>query len=236
LSTLAPDKRRDAPQGFTLAEILIAIAIFALLVSVVMGSFSGVFSQTESLALQRANMDMARSCFTRLAIDLSNIYVEKAPFYKPSELAEPSIYRFLATAASNAADSEILLQFASRAHIDFSGQGKQGIAVIRYYLEPMVTQDTATFRLRRSDALVYGDELPEIKSDPILCENIVTVKFECLDADGETHEEWDSSSQDQGSATPRAVRIRLELFTPDGPALYETLLALPLWRPASGKV
>lgn len=236
MSTLAHSKKQYALAGFTLAEILIAIAIFALLVSVVMGSFSGVFSQTESLALQRANMDMARSCFTRLDIDLSNIYVEKAPFFKPPELSEPSIYRFLAAAASDARDSEVLLQFASRAHIDFSGQGQQGIAVIRYYLEPMVTQDTPTFRLRRSDALVYGDELPDIKSDPILCENIVTVKFECLDAEGETHEEWDSSSQDQDYATPRAVRIRLGLFTPDGPSVYETVVPLPLWRPASGKV
>ena len=233
---MAHDKKPYAIEGFTLAEILIAIAIFALLVSVVMGSFSGVFSQTESLALQRANMDMARSCFTRLSIDLSNIYVEKAPFYKPPELEEPSIYRFLAAAASDATDPEVLLQFASRAHIDFSGQGQQGIAVIRYYLEPMVTQDTPTFRLRRSDALVYAGELPEIKSDPILCENIVAMEFACLDAEGEPHEEWDSSSQDQGYATPRAVRIRLGLFTPGGPSVYETVVPLPLWRPASGKV
>ena len=237
MSTSVHDKKRLASGGFTLAEILIAIAIFALLVSIIMGSFSGVFSQTENLALQRANMEMARSCFRRLSIDLGNIYVAKAPFFKARDtLDEPSIYRFWAAAASDAGDSGVLLQFASRAHIDFSGQGAQGIAVIRYYLEPVATRSVPTFRLRRSDALVYGDELPETKSDPILCENIVKVQFACLDADGESHEEWDSSSEDQSFATPRAIEIRLELFSPEGPMRYETMMVLPLWRPASGKV
>jgi prepilin-type N-terminal cleavage/methylation domain-containing protein len=237
LSTWANNRKQGFSQGFTLAEILIAIAIFALLVSVIMGSFSGVFSQTENLALQRVNMAMARSCFMRMATDLGSAYVEKPPFFEtPEPLAEPSIYRFVATPWSEAVDSQILLQFSSRAHIDFSGQGEQGIAVIRYYLEPMGTQDVPIFRLRRSDDLVYGDELPDIKSDPILCENIVTLQFECLDADGETHEEWDSSSADQSYATPRAVVIRLKLFAPEGANLYETSVPLPLWRPASGKV
>ena len=237
MSTLDHNREHHSFEGFTLAEILIAIAIFALLVSVIMGSFTGVFSQTESLALQRANMDMARSCFLRMTIDLSDIYVEEPPFFQPPETsAAPSIYRFWAAAASDAADSEVILQFASRSHIDFSGQGKQGIAVIRYYIEPMETQGTPTFRLRRSDALVYGDELPEIKSDPILCENIVTVQFAYFDADGGSQENWDSSSEDQSYATPRAVMIRLGLFTPEGPILYETMVSLPLWRSASGKV
>ena len=231
------EKRRPFSQGFTLAEILIAIAIFALLVSIVMGSFSGVFSQTEALGVQRTNNAMARSCLMRMATDLGNAYVEKPPFFAPPEmLQDPSIYRFVAARAADGTDADVLLQFASMAHVDFSGQKQQGIAVIRYYLEPMGDRSAPLFRLRRSDVLVFGEELPETTSDPILCENILTLRFECLDADGEAAEEWDSSSKDQDYATPRAVTIRLELFAPEGSNHYQTMLTLPLWRSASGKV
>ena len=231
------EDRRLLSRGFTLAEILIAIAIFALLVSIIMGSFNGVFSKTEALGVQRLNNAMARSCLMRMATDLGNVYVEKPPFFTPpGTLEAPSIYRFVARNTTDAADSEAILQFASRAHVDFSGQHQQGIAVIRYFLEPVNKGDTSTFLLRRSDVLVDGDDLPETASDPILCENILTLQLACIGGDGEASEAWDSSSQDQSYATPRAVRIRLELFAPEGPSVYETIVPLPLWRAASGKV
>lgn len=202
-----------------------------------MGSFSGVFSQTEALRLQRANNAMARSCLMRMATDLANLYVEKPPFFAPPEmLQDPSIYRFWATGTTDAVDGQVLLQFASRAHVDFSGNAHQGIAVLRYYLESMGDSRPSTFRLRRSDLLIYGGELPDTESDPILCENILTLTFECLDADGEAAEAWDSSSSDQSYASPRAVRIRLELYAPEGSSVYQTMVPLPLWRAASGKV
>ena len=120
--------------------------------------------------------------------------------------------------------------------MDFSGQAQQGIAVIRYLLEPMGSDSPPLFRLRRSDVLAYGDELPETASDPILCDKVLAIRLECLDADGETVEEWDSSLEDRGYATPRAVKIRLELFSPVGPSVYQTIVVLPLWRAASGQV
>ena len=233
----ASEDRRLASQGFTLAEVLIAIAIFALLVSIVMGSFGGVFSHTEALGIQRANNAMARSCLMRMATDLGSLYVEQAPFFTPPEMSDPpGIYRFLAGRSSDSIEADVLLQFASRAHVDFGDHKQQGIAVIRYYMEPAGDRDRTLFRLRRYDTVIYGDDLPEAEGDPILCDNVLSLTFECLDEDGEAVEEWDSASEARGYATPRAVRIRLELFAPEGPAVYQTVVALPLWRQASGKV
>jgi prepilin-type N-terminal cleavage/methylation domain-containing protein len=234
--TTSEDKRPFS-QGFTLAEVLIAIAIFALLVSIVMGSFSGVFSRTEALGTQRANNAMARSCLMRMATDLGSIHVEKPPFFAPPEMAdEPSPDRFLASMTADGAEAGLLLQFASRAHVDLSGRQQEGIAVIRYYIEPAGDRDQPLFRLRRSDVIAYGDELPELESDPVICENMTSITFEFLGHDGEAAEDWDSDAEDQGYATPRAVKIRLELSAPEGPAVYETVVALPIWRAASGKV
>ena len=129
------------------------------------------------------------------------------------------------------------MQFASRAHVDFSGEGSEGIAIIRYYLE--TTGDDGAdpvYRLRRADAMADGGELPELSGDPILCENIRALKISYIDAQGESSDEWDSSSPDYGYATPRIVRIRLELAAAENVDVFQTAVRLPLWRPASGEV
>jgi prepilin-type N-terminal cleavage/methylation domain-containing protein len=151
---------RLRPPGFTLAEILIAIAIFALLVSAIMGSFSGVFSRTETIAVQRSNTAMARACLMRMTTDLANAYVVQPPFFTPPESTEPpSPFRFVASGTSDNTTPRILLQFASRAHVDFSAQKRQGIAVIRYYLETTNDEGPApTFRLRRADILADSEK------------------------------------------------------------------------------
>ena len=229
--------RRVPPPGFTLAEILIAIAIFALLVSAIMGSFSGVFSRTEALAVQRSNDAMARACLMRMATDLGNAYVVRPPFFTPPETAEsPSPYRFTAGGASDDTVPRVLLRFASRAHVDFSVRKRKGIAIIRYYIEAAAEEPEPTFRLRRADVLSDAGDLPTLGGDPILCENIQALQLAFLDAEGESFDEWDSSSEDRNFATPRAVRIRLELAGPGGPSLYQTIVALPIWRPPLGKV
>jgi general secretion pathway protein J len=236
LSISRPNPLRSLPQGFTLAEILIAIAIFALLVSIIMGSFNGVFSRTGDLAIQRTDYAMARSCLMRMATDLRSVYVEKPPFFTPPESAQaPSLYRFVA--ASDDTTEGILLQFASRAHVDFRNDRRQGIAVIRYYLETTEAEaPEPVFRLRRADTIAFEGPLPEPANDPILCENIRALNITYLDAEGESFEAWDSSSSNYEFATPRAVRIHLELSSPAGPRVFQTVVSLPLWRPASGRV
>jgi general secretion pathway protein J len=223
-------------QGFTLAELLIAIAIFALLVSIVMGSFNGVFLSTEALNVQRTNNEMVRACLERVATDLKNIYMELPPLFKPADMTDaPPAHRFAAGAALDGASPRVLLQLTSRSHISARRSFKPGLAVIRYYLETSGGAGDSVYRLRRSDALLLGDTLPELQADPILCENIKTIQFLCIDADGEEHETWDSSSSDADYATPRAVAIRIELAGPAGSNVYETTISLPVWRDASGK-
>jgi general secretion pathway protein J len=238
LSISPPNRRRSRPPGFTLAEVLIAIAIFALLVSIIMGSFSGVFSHTENLAVERANYSMARSCLMRMTTDLSNTYVRKSPFFtQPETGQEPSLYRFVATNASNSGNTQARLRFASRAHVDLSAEKRQGIAIIRYYLEAADQSAAPAFRLRRADVLSSVDELPELQNDPIICNNVRALQLEYIDPQGEPFEEWDSESADFNFATPRAVRIRLELVGTSGrPTVFQTVISMPLWRPPSGEV
>ncbi len=237
MSTKVLSARRFEAPGFTLAEILIAISIFALLVSIVMGTFSGVFSRTGQQALERSKRAMARSCLMRMTTDLANTFVLQEPFFVPPQTGQdPSPFRFVAADSSVTGGPGVRMQFASRAHVDFNADGREGIAIIRYYLEAMDEGPDPTFRLRRADVLSDEDQLPELANDPVLCENIRALKITFSDADGESSEEWDSSSADYGYATPQSVRIRLELAATEDVTVFQTMVRLPAWRPASGKV
>lgn len=219
---------RAAP-GFTLAELLVAIAIFALLVSIVMGSFNGVFLPTEAMSVQRTHNAMARACLDRMATDLYNIHLDLPPLFTPEDEAEtPSPFRFTAGTETDNTRFPVLLQFASKAHVADQAPHVAGIALIRYYLEP--GDDADTFRLRRADTLFPGDTLPELGDDPILCDNVRTLTIRCIDGEGEPQATWDSDDPDQDFGTPRAVDIRLELMGPTGVDVYETTISLPVRR------
>jgi general secretion pathway protein J len=220
-------------QGFTLAELLVAIAIFALLVTIVMGSFNGVFLPTEAMSIQRTHNAMARACLDRMATDLQNIHLDLHPLFTPEGLTEaPSPYHFMAGAESGDTPFPVLLQFASKAHVAARAPYQDGIAIIRYYLEPGEGVDADIFRLRRADTLLLDDTLPELGDDPILCESVSALRFHAIDAEGDAHEDWDSTTSDQDYATPRAVAIRLELAGSSGLDIYETTVSLPIWRDA----
>ena len=218
-------------EGFTLVELLMAIAIFALLVSILMGSFNGVFTPTEALTTQRRNTAMAQSCLDRMAVDLKNIYVELPPVYRPTGInATPPVHRFAAGDALGNALPQVLLQLPSKIHITARPGKHFELAVIRYYLEPVVNPAETIYRLRRSDTLLIADDHPDLKNDPILCDNIKALHIRCLDAEGEPHESWDSATAASGYATPRSVSIQLELRTSAGPQVYQTTISLPVWR------
>jgi prepilin-type N-terminal cleavage/methylation domain-containing protein len=225
-------RRNDHPApGFTLAELLVAIAIFALLVSIVMGSFNGVFLPTEAMSVQRTHNAMARACLDRMATDLHSIHLDLPPLFTPEDEAEtPSPFRFTAGTEADNTRFPVILQFASKAHVADRAPYGEGIAIIRYYLEPGDGENADIFRLRRADTLLFDETLPELGDDPILCENVRTLTIRCINGEGDLQETWDSDDPNQGFGTPRAVAIRLELMAPSGFDVYETTIAIPLWR------
>ncbi|MDC4222917.1 MAG: prepilin-type N-terminal cleavage/methylation domain-containing protein [Candidatus Manganitrophus sp.] len=89
---LNPKSEIDNPQskGFTLLEILVSLAILAVLFTLVYGSFNATYRVSEQLEEQADSYRLARLGFYHLAKDLSMIYQTKPIPGQPTSPRLPS--------------------------------------------------------------------------------------------------------------------------------------------------
>lgn len=220
--------RRRTSAGFTLLEILIAMFIFGIVVTTVFGSFHGVFGNIDQIEDGMNAFDMARDCFDRIGADLRAIYVTpKIAFSPPAEADDRDLFRLVGDTdmGVNAAFSR--LRFASRAHLPLGKDRRAGIAAVRYYV---AAEENGAYVLRRADRLELSDPEEPAGDDPILCDRVRGFRLGFVDADGEETERWDSDSDEFDYATPRAIRVELEIGDDRYARRFETVVALPLYR------
>ena len=72
------ERRTPHSQGFTLIEVLLAMAILAVIIAVVYGSFSTAGKNIEQAEESRDETDLARTLISRLSDDIANAYVNTA--------------------------------------------------------------------------------------------------------------------------------------------------------------
>ncbi len=86
------------PKGFTLLEVLIAVAIMAGIVTVIYTSFSTASSNVTQAEEKRDAADLARTLLTKLSNDISNAYYNQSMketfFYGKKSSAEQDVPRF----------------------------------------------------------------------------------------------------------------------------------------------
>ncbi len=232
---------RRAEQGFTLLEILIATFIFAILATTVFGAFQAVFSTTELVEKGADMHEMGANCLNRMSLDLQAIYLSLPPEYsKPGFDDPPDPYRITGENEYAGTGSFGRLRFASQAHLPMGETPRTGVAEIRYYVDAVQKPEGRTgYVIRRADHLPpYPKQFEPDAGDPILCEQVRGLAFVYYDAENETRESWDSDSEKSDYATPRGIKIVLELAASkreageaQAPSLFfETLVKLPVYR------
>jgi general secretion pathway protein J len=214
--------------GFTLMEILVAIAILAVVVTTVLASFNSVFSTSEVLDSSTEIYEMAKNCLKRITVDLQSIHIAQRPLYKPPGLddaADP--YRIVGTTEDIGGTGLAKIRFASRAHVRFENSIRDGIAEIIYYVQ---AKNDGHLVLKRADNLYPYPDFEEKGSDPVLCKYVKSLAFKYYDPEGTAYDDWDSDSDEFGNATPRAVAVQLELANNSVSQTFETLVSLPVYR------
>lgn len=215
--------------GFTLMEILIAIAILAIVVTTALASFNAVFSTTEALEDSAKLYEMAHTCMKRIVLDLRSIYINQRPLYKPPEFDQPpDPYRLVAiTEETGGTGFAQNLRFTSRAHLPFEKSLEKGIVEIVYYSQSV---NDGSLELRRADNAYPYPEFEKKGSDPVLCKYVKSLSFKFLDRDGMEFDTWDSDSDAFGYATPVAIAVKLELAKNAETHIFETMVSLPILR------
>ena len=235
-SCLPPDdrSRRLVPcicsknRGFTLIEILIAIFIFAIIITTIFVSYSAILSGNETADQGTAAYEMAKNCLNRMIIDLESIHVSLPPGYSQPDLGEPpELYRIVGDIFDIQGVAFPRLRFTSLAHLSFGEKIKKGIAEIVYYVQ---AADDGHYVLKRADNLYPYPEFEERARDPILCKDLKSLEFKYYDQEGTSHDLWDSDIEDFGYSTPKAIGIKIELAEDSSSLSFETIVVLPANR------
>lgn len=223
---LAGDACRS--KGFTLLEVLTAMVILAIVVSLVFGSFNGVFSNANNVNAESDLFEMGSSCLARISNDLQAIHVSLYPRYKiPDMDAEPDLYGVVADQESFGGNSFARLRFTSLSHLPLNQDTREGIAEIVYYAQQTENRGIV---LRRSDHLFPYPEFEENTTDPVMCEMVRAFEMIFYDGEGREYSEWNSDDEDYEYGTPRSVSIRLVVGTQDDSFTFSTEIRLPMYR------
>ncbi|MBN1932900.1 MAG: prepilin-type N-terminal cleavage/methylation domain-containing protein [Desulfobacterales bacterium] len=218
--------------GFTLLEILIAIFIFAVVITTIFGSYHSIFNKNEAITETIRTYETAKNCLSRMIFDLQSIYVPLKPQYRPPGFNDPPYpYRIIGDTYDAGNTSFSRLRFTSFAHIPFGKSPQTGIAEIVYYVQ---TEDDDRLVLRRSDKMYPYELFEEKRSDPLLCRNIKSLTFKYYDQEGIEYDNWDSESSDFKYATPKAIAIELEIGEDSDSMFFKMIVALPAYRKKIG--
>ncbi len=191
--------------GFTLLEILIAIAILALVVSSLYGAYSGTLATTEMVASARDVDQAARLALMQMVDDFSSLYYRKAEGEN-----ENSPFRFQG-GMDGESERGTVVEFASTAHLGFDGSFPNlRINRVSYVLEKQA-DNQRYYRLVRME-LPFVDLSGEREETAVeLADTVESLTLTYLNEDGETLSQWDSKAEETEGLLPRLVHIRLQL-------------------------
>jgi len=234
LGTLGIYNFRHFHSGFTLIEILIAIFIFAVVLTTIYTSYTGTFRVVNETESQAEIYRMARIALERMLEDLESAYIPKREENPESGEGTLHPFQFVGEDMETKGRYADTLRFTSRAHINLSGEEQDpGTLEIGYYVKENDEGDD--FVLYRSERPVFEEAFPveEETGGLVLCERLVSVNFTYHEENVEVRESWDSASDASRDKLPKMVSISLEFVNgsdPEAPFRFMTSVALPVSR------
>lgn len=216
--------KRHSP-GFTLLEILTAIAIFAVILSTVFPAYTGTFKNIEFTDDQAEIYRMARTTIVRLTEDLESVYISvKSPTGSDDDFL--SLLGKTEFLDNRRADT---ISFHSRSHINFTNSSdKRKNAKIAYY--PLLKDDDS-ITLYRSDTPDNFEWPREETGGFIICERLHSISFTYHDRDGEEYDNWDEALDPSQKKFPSIIDITLRFINkrdPEKPLTFSTAVFIPM--------
>ncbi|MGD9158759.1 MAG: type II secretion system protein [Desulfobacteraceae bacterium] len=212
--------------GFTLLEIIVALAIFAVIFSLIFRAYTGTYRNIDIAETQAEIYEMARTTLIRIVEDLESTYIPKDSNDPQENENKESFVGQKDFIEDRRADR---LRFFSKSHIDISESPVEGgDAKIVYY--PLEKEDES-ISLYRSDTPGNLEWPEENTKGWIICEGLYSISFTYTDKNGNTHNDWNESVTNSNNKLPSIINIKLE-FTdrdnPETPLTFTTAVAMPL--------
>ena len=198
--------RARAARGFTLLEVMIAVAITAMLGAMTLGAFRQVDRAREVSEDQGDRYGPARQAVSRLADELSMAFL--------SDHYDKNRYRERPTLFTGREDKVLFCTFAHQRLGRDARESDQ--AVVEYTLEsdPDHPGDQALFRREK---VHLDDEADRGGTKDMVADHLQSFHLEYWDARrSDWSREWSTRSVDHPNALPTRVRVALEVKLADG--------------------
>ncbi len=189
---------RAGSRGFTLLEVLIAIAIFVIVGAMAMGGYNELVTQSQILEENNARSRAVQSAVQRMVQDFSTL--EPRPVREPlGESYQPAL--------RSDARSQLLAELTHSGWSNPAGLPRSTLQRVAYRIDE-------EGRLRRDHWYVLDRTLGGEPVSRVLVERVEGLTFRFMDNNGRWHEQWPPlgySAPDAQRVRPIAVEIALEL-------------------------
>lgn len=215
--------------GFTLLEILLALFVFAIvmtIISLTMGRSVALVRSTEQQAEVYA---MARTTLLRIQEDVEAIFL--LPPIKASETPPLAGRQFILTERTDDGHDNDTLQFLTMAAVPTNGPGPSPAQATLITYETAMVGDQ-TLSLWRNALPLGRTAQPSAPTGEraILCELLTGIDFHVADRSGNEHPEWDSDAHPD-DALPQRVTVTLRFHDPAAPtgeSRFQTSFLIPV--------
>jgi len=199
---------RPPGTGFTLMEVLIAVAVLGLIGGLTYGSFDATYSLKSRIERAAERDQTVRAALTRITRELSMAFV--SDHYDRKRFRErPTRFRL----KGRHGDDDLL--FASFAHERLQIDAKESDQAIFEYQLGRDSDSGQTNLYRRSKSII-DEEWERGGTRAAMAEDVVRFEVSCWDPKKrEWVNEWDSGSTDRQGQAPIPPRVKIALTIRD---------------------
>ena len=207
--------RRRATSGFTMIEVMLALAIFAFITTIMWGSFSQTANSKRAIQSEQERTHSVRVALMRMAREI------EMAFLSDSENTAITHRRTQFVASSRVDVDE--LTFSSFAHQRLRAGAAEGDTALITYFGARDPDDRRILNLMRRETRRLQAEDPRTLPGEayILCPDVARVKFAFFDhRKREWATDWNTVDASGTAYLPTHVRITLTVIDQRGKEVY----------------
>jgi general secretion pathway protein J len=204
-------RRRAADAGFTLIEVMLALAIFAFITTIMLGSFTQTSSSKRAIQSAQERTHTVRVALTRMTREIEMAYLSHS---ENTALT----YRRAMLVGSARADVDQLM-FSTFAHQRLrAGAAEADTSVVSYFGERDPDNPRITNLMRRETRRLQAEDPNLLTGESyILCPDVSRVKISYYDHKRkEWLTDWNTMNATGQQFLPTHVRITLTVFDERG--------------------
>lgn len=199
-------------RGFTLIEVMIAVGILAMVMTLIWGSFDGTFRTKKDIEAQAGRYRTVRIALDRMARELSMAYLSQN-----EDTSQPN-RRTLFVGKHKLGVDEVEFSYFGHQRL-YQDADECDTAEVMYYGVRDPEDNSKTDLARRETRRLSYQKIEEAPGEAdIVCDDIVSLKLKYWDArDKQWRDEWVTTSADgEPDRLPSKVQITLTVHDERG--------------------